>query len=246
MIKDEENKFKCEQVISKNRARLDIDFEGEEKFTLKKLKIRVSKNLPHVGYYNRYSVRNFIFFPWITIDITPEEPRVNSGLEFYIEELSTKEKFCIDLPVGEYYVSLDNLDSDRIDLNPIESKLILFTFGYGFYLKREYRKDYDYDSFFENEFIHLDISDFDQDECIYGRNKYFWDGDRTGKEISECPKLKLKEGSPAKITIQLGKRETNSSETVFFKIFPGIIILAPFTNSQGYFYRRNYTINLKN
>jgi hypothetical protein len=236
----------CNSKLPPNKSRIVVSFRGEDNFILKDVKIRISKNLPKLEYYNRYSIRKFIFIPWITIDKTPDEPRINSNIEFEIlTELQNSKQICIDIQPNEYFASIENIESDSFSFNPMESKLILFTFGYGFYLKREYKKEHKEAIFIENQFLSMDISDFDEEYCIFGRNKYYWDGDRTSKEIAECPKLKLEKEKIYLVDIQLGKREFNSNgEFLFTKLVPGLIFLAPITNSLGYFYKRNYKINL--
>ena len=67
----------------------------------------------------------------------------------------------------------------------------------------------------------------------------------TGEQIAECAKIAIKKDTVSKIFIFVKERELQSFWTFYGKLFPGIFILATFTNFAGHYYKREYRIQSK-
>jgi|JI9StandDraft_2_1071091.scaffolds.fasta_scaffold15827_4 hypothetical protein len=63
--------------------------------------------------------------------------------------------------------------------------------------------------------------------------------------IYSCPTIPIENGKITELTITIGKRKWNNTLDIFYKFIPGLLLLGPFTNVNGYYFHRDYQIDIK-
>ncbi len=226
-----------EKIDTHEQGIFSIELISEDELLLRNVNVRLSNTIPEITRRTVFQIRPAFRIAVPMLEEIDNDPIVNMDvIKSFKHELNSNKKVSHVIKEGSYYISLDNIESDSLSFSPIESKLILFMFGYKMFESEP-------TSFFDFKYKYRIAKYENHQGCSYRRNSYNLDIDRTGKEIAECPKISIEKGKETIVRIKSSSLELNSFDDIFLKIIPGIIILAPFTN-YGYFYHRNYDIEI--
>jgi hypothetical protein len=71
------------------------------------------------------------------------------------------------------------------------------------------------------------------------------DAEYLGKNHFSCPTILIEKGKTTELIIKIGKRKWSNASNILLKFIPGILGLGPITNFGGYYFHRDYQIEIK-
>ena len=225
--RNENNTYRETLNFEKNsKCNLIVKIESEDNYELSDLEFNLSRLFPTPEYYEKTGIDYTFRIPIPYSYTLPISPSIQSGISYSTKiDLKNKKEYALTLPENTYYGSLAKINDSGIELNPIESKKTVILFGYS-YDEKSYNK-YDRRKPEKNS------------DCIKYEKSY------NKETIYSCPIIPIENGKTTELTITIGKRKWNNTLDIFYKFIPGILLLGPFTNINGYYFYRDYQIDIK-
>ncbi len=209
-----------------SKSNLILKIESEDNYELSDLEFNLSRLFPTPEYYEKTGIDYTFRIPIPYSYTLPISPSIQSGISYSTKlDLKNKKEYALTLPENTYYASLAKINDSSIKLNPIESKKTVILFGY----------NYDEKSF--NKYVMRNTNT--SSHCIKYEKSY------NEETIYSCPRIPIENGKTTELTIAIGKRKWNNTLDIFYKFIPGILLLGPFTNVNGYYFHRDYQIDIK-
>lgn len=210
----------------KEKGILKIKFNSEkDNLSIKNYSLRIAKSFPNPKFEN--SMIGTSPLPFFVESIQYAYPIVHNAEYSHKENLKTNQVSEYELPAGEYYASIDTTLNENFSFNPRESQSLLLKFGY------------EHDPLW----IRSKPTKYESKDCV---SSFMGEEGNATWNIASCPRLVIKENQTTNISIQISESKPTRFGIRFVKFFPGILILAPFTNWGGTYYYRNYKVELTN
>lgn len=215
-------------ALSENSAgTLKIKIRSEEVKKIRNVRITLSKTLPEFQYHTRWILSAPL--PPIPVRLPAIQLADPNPENFEIFTLEGERDFSIQ--PGRYYLSMDTLLNESFEWNSQEGQFMYFPFGF--------RDRYYFDS---KERIMDAVTNYDK-KCENKKTDYF--PVVYYLNIGSCSQLEIKAGKTSVLSVNAGRRYP-SSNIVYIRKAIGFPFLFPFTNQGGYYYQRDYTVNLEN
>lgn len=210
-----------------SKSNLIVKIEAEDNFELSNLEFNLSRLFPTPEYYEKTGIDYTFRIPIPYRYTLPISPSIQSGISYSTKiDLKNKKEYALTLPENTYYASITKINNTGLVLNPIESDKTVFLFGYNFDEKSDAK--YVMRNVIANTHCFKKLKNYLSEETIYS-----------------CPMIPIETGKTTELTITIGKRNWSNALDIFYKFIPGILLLGPFTNVNGYYFYRDYQFDIK-
>lgn len=209
-----------------SKRNLIVKIESEDNFELSDIEFNLSRLFPTPIYYDEWGIDYTFRIPIPYKHTIPIPPSIQTGINYSTKfDFKNGKEYEFTIPENYYYASMENTNHKLNFLfNPIESKAILFLFGY------------DYDERHNGKYIQRNPNTLCYEVL---------DAEYLGKNHFSCPTILIEKGKTTELIIKIGKRKWSNASTILCKFIPGILGLGPFTNFGGYYFHRDYQIEIK-